>query len=337
MGDKEILKAAVVFADRFFMSAEALAAIRPLGGFVWADATDDQDLAKKLEGASNVQVLVSEYIPVTARVFKKVQGLKGVIAYGAGYDHIDLTGAARQGVIVCNCRGENAQAVAEFTFGILLCLMRKIHLADRYIREGGWGRTDPASLPDWVAGAELKGKTLGIIGLGQIGYRVARIARGFGMRNLAYDPFALPPEVNPPAAEKTTWEQLIQEADIITLHVPLTPATEKMINSQTLERMKPGIWLVNTSRGRVIDEPALLEALKKKRIAGAALDVFAREPISGDHPFAKLENVILSPHLGAITQEAGERLSASVARQVREILEGQTPECVIPQPGSVRP
>jgi D-3-phosphoglycerate dehydrogenase len=176
-------------------------------------------------------------------------------------------------------------------------------------------------------GGELRGKTLGIIGLGQIGSRVARIARGFDMKILGYDPFAQTEDLA--WVENTPLEKILSQADIITLHVPLTSSTEKMINARTLATMKPEALLINTSRGRVIDEPILLEALKEKWIGGATLDVFAKEPISGDHPFTKLGNVVLSPHIGAMTQEAGERLSDAVARQVRDILQGRKPECLI--------
>ena len=327
MGVKEVLAAPVVFADRFFMSDKSLAEISSVGGFAWADAQDSLDLADKLANSKSVQILVSEYIRIDALVLERAPGLKGVIAYGAGYDHVDVDFAARRGVSVCNCRGENAQAVAEMTFGLLLCLLRKIHLSDRYIRDNHWDRTESAALPEWAMGGELQGKTMGIIGLGQICSRVARIARGFDMKVLAHDPFR--PSQKDVSVERMGFDELLSRADIVTLHVPLTPATEKMINTRSLAMMKPNALLVNTSRGRVVDEPILLEALKKRRIGGAALDVFAGEPISGNHPFTKLENVVLSPHIGAMTQEAGERLSDAVARQVRDILEGRRPECLI--------
>jgi len=316
----------VVFADRFFMSEESLAEISLLGGYAWADAKDHPELAKQLGGSSSVRILVSEYVPINALVMDQAPGLKGIIAYGAGYDHIDVEEAAQRGVLVCNCRGANAQAVAELTFGLLLCLMRKIHLSDRLVREDGWKKADSATLPAWVMGEELQGKTLGIIGLGQIGSRVARIAQGFDMKILTYDPFV---QLSLSGVESSSLEDILSRADIVTLHVPLTPTTEKMINARTLGMMNPKALLVNTSRGRVIDEPVLLEALKEKRIAGAALDVFSVEPISGDHPLAKLDSVVLSPHIGALTQEAGERLSGAVARQIRDILEGRKPECLV--------
>jgi D-3-phosphoglycerate dehydrogenase len=327
MAGRGIFSVPVVFADRFFMSEKSLAEISALGGYAWAEAKDHLDLANRLSGSTSVRVLVSEYVQINAVVLERAEGLKGVIAYGAGYDHIDVDLADRRGVFVCNCRGGNAQAVAEMTFGLLLCLIRKIHRADRYVREDGWKRTDSAAFPEWVTGGELRGKTLGIIGLGQIGSRVARIARGFDMKILGYDPFAQTEGLA--WVENTPLEKLFSQADIITLHVPLASSTEKIINARALATMKPKALLINTSRGRVIDEPILLEALKEKCISGAALDVFAEEPISGDHPFAKLDNVVLSPHIGAMTQEAGERLSDAVSRQVRDILQGQEPECLI--------
>ena len=327
MASKESFSAPVVFADRFFMSEKSLAEISSLGGFAWADVKDHLELMDRLSGSRSVRILVSEYVSINAAVLEQAIGLKGVIAYGSGYDHIDIEVAARRGVLVCNCQGENAQAVAEMTFGLLLCLSRKIHLSDRYVREDRWKRAESFGLPEWVMGTELQGKTLGIIGLGQIGSRVARIALGFEMKILAHDPFARPREVIP--VESTSLEELLSRADIVTIHVPLTPATEKMINGRTLAAMKPKALLVNTSRGKVVEEAALLEALQEKRIRGAALDVFANEPIPGNHHLAKLENVVLSPHIGAMTQEAAERLSDAVSKQVRDILEGRRPQCLI--------
>jgi D-3-phosphoglycerate dehydrogenase len=314
----------VVFADRFFMADESLAEISSLGGYVWAEARDHQDLAAKLNGSTAVRVIVSEYVSINAGVLEQAPGLKGVIAYGAGYDHIDVDFLSRRGIQACNCRGENAQAVAELTFGLLLCLLRRIHRADRWVREGEWPRAG-RSLPPWATGQELWRKTLGIIGLGQIGRRVAKIADGFQMKIYAYDPFVKPAF----KVEAFPLREVLARADILTLHVPLTSKTEKMIDASSLAAVKPGAILVNTSRGRVIDEPALIQALKDGRIGGAALDVSAREPLPGEHTLTRMENVVLSPHMGAMTQEAGERLSSAVARQARDILEGRTPECLI--------
>jgi D-3-phosphoglycerate dehydrogenase len=324
MGDRKSLSVPVVFADRFFMAEKSLAEISSLGGYAWAEAKNPLDLAAKLNGSPSVRIIVSEYIPINAAVLERAPALKGVIAYGAGYDHVDVDYLSKRGVQVCNCRGENAQAVAELTFGLLLSLLRRIHRSHRWVREGEWPMAGRA-LPEWITGQELWGKTLGIIGLGQIGSRVAKIANGFEMKILAYDPF-IQPQLK---AHFSPLEEVLSRADILTLHIPLTPKTEKMIDARALAAMKPKVILVNTSRGRVIDEQALTEALKDGRIQGAALDVFSSEPISGEHPLARMENVVLSPHMGAMTQEARVRLSDAVARQVRDILEGRRPECLL--------
>ena len=276
----------------------------------------------------SVQVIVSEYVPVNLQVLGRAPGLKGVIAYGAGYDHIEALALSQKGIKVCNCRGENAQAVAELAFGLLLSLMRRIHRADPWVRQGEWVKAGRA-LPEWTSGQELWRKTLGVIGLGQIGSRVIRIAIGFDMKILGYDPFINPSLYNQMGVESAPLAELLSRSDVVTLHVPLTPRTEKLLDSRALAAVKPGMVLVNTSRGKVIEEEAFIEALRAGRMGGAALDVFATEPLPFGHPLTKQENVVLSPHMGALTQEAGDRLSDSVSRQVRDILEGRPPECLI--------
>ena len=328
MAGKVNLSAPVVLADRFYMSEKALAGISSLGGYVWAGAKDGLDLAEKIGGSSAVKVIVSEYVPVNLQVLGRAPGLKGVIAYGAGYDHIDASALSQRGIKVCNCRGENAQAVAELAFGLLLSLLRRIHKADPWVRQGDWVKAGRA-LPEWTSGQELWRKTLGVIGLGQIGARVIKIAKGFDMKIIGYDPLINPELYGRLGVEPAPLAELLSRADVITLHTPLTSATEKLLDRRAFAAAKPGMVLVNTSRGKVIEERALIEALQTGRIKGAALDVFATEPLPPGHPLTKLENVVLSPHMGALSQEAGDRLSDSVARQVRDILEGRPPECLI--------
>jgi D-3-phosphoglycerate dehydrogenase len=325
MGSIEILNAPVVFADRFYLSPKALGAIALLGGYSVAEATDSRDLAEKIRGSSAVRVIVSEYVPLNDEVLEAAPALKGVIAYGAGYDHIDVAAMKRKGVMVCNCRGQNAQAVAELTFGLILCLLRRINRVDPWVRAGEWSQAG-RNLPAWFSGRELWKKTLGVIGLGQIGSRVVRIAGGFEMQVLGYDPFMPPEQCRRIGVKPATLEELISLADLVTLHVPLTSETHKLINSRLLADAKPGMILVNTSRGMVVDEEALIKALQQGSIGGAALDVFAVEPLSSSHPLATMENVILSPHIGALSREAGERLSDAVYRQAKAILEERTPE-----------
>jgi phosphoglycerate dehydrogenase-like enzyme len=328
MSDQRILNVPVVFADRFYMSPAAKGEISHLGGAAWADAVDARDLAEKIGGSSTVQVIVSEYVPVNDEVLKRAPALKGVIAYGAGYDHIDVEAMKCKGVMVCNCRGQNAQAVAELAFGLLLCLMRRIHRTDPWVRAGEWAKAG-RTLPEWTSGRELWRKTLGVVGLGQIGARVARIAKGFDMQVIGYDPLMNPGHCGRLGVEPVALAELISRSDVVTLHLPITQYTEKMIDSRMLAGVKPGMILVNTSRGKVVDEEALVDALQTGRIGGAVLDVFSAEPLPFGHPLAAMDNVVLSPHMGAMTREAGDRLSDAVARQVRDILEGRLPEYLI--------
>jgi D-3-phosphoglycerate dehydrogenase len=328
MSNHRILSAPIVFADRFYLSDRAMAELSSLGGSALADAKSTEDLAEKIGGSSSVKVIVSEYVPVNELVLSKAPALKGVIAYGAGYDHIDVGALQRRGVQVCNCRGQNAQAVAELTFGLILCLLRRIHRADPWVKAGEWEKAGRV-LPEWASGSELWRKTLGVIGLGQIGARVASIAKGFDMKIIGYDPFMNPEQYSALEVEPVVLTELLSRSDVVTLHVPLTPDTEKMLDSRALKSLKPGMILVNTSRGRVIDEEAFVDALQTGRLGGAALDVFITEPLPSGHPLTRMENVILSPHLGALSREAGDRLSDSVVRQVRDILEGRPPEGLI--------
>ena len=328
MADPKGFSVPVVFADRFYMSEKSLEKISSLGGYRMVEAVDARDLAEKMGGTPAVKVLISEYIPVNDLVLDRAPGLKGVISYGAGYDHIDVLAMGRRGVQVCNCRGENAQAVAELAFGLLLSLMRRINRADSWVRAGEWVKVGRA-LPEWVSGMELWGKTLGIIGLGQIGSRVIKIASGFGMKIICYDPFINSSLYAKWSVDPATFDEVLSRADVLTLHLPLNPKTENLIDARAFAAMKPKMILVNTARGRVIEERALLDALKTGRVKAAALDVFSIEPLPAGHPLTRMENVILSPHMGAMTVEAGERLSDSVARQVRDILEGRPPECLI--------
>jgi phosphoglycerate dehydrogenase-like enzyme len=328
VAEDRISSAAVVFADRFYMSETSLAEITDLGGYAYADSLNAVDLAEKIGGSSSVKIIVSEYVPVNGPVLDKTPALKGVIAYGAGYDHLDAEALRRRGVQVCNCRGQNARSVAELAFGLALSLLRRIRQADSWVRAGEWPKAGRV-LPEWASGRELGQKTLGIVGMGQIGARVVGMAKGFDMKVLGHDPFMKPEQYERLGVEPAALDELLSRSDVVTLHVPLTPETEQLLNARTLAGAKPGMILVNTSRGKVIDEEALVEALRTGLIAGAALDVFAVEPLPGNHPLTRMENVVLTPHLGALTREAGDRLSDSVARQAKDILEGRPPEGLI--------
>jgi phosphoglycerate dehydrogenase-like enzyme len=254
--------------------------------------------------------------------------LKGIMVWGVGHDHIDLNAASERGICVANTRGSNAESVAEHAIALVLALSRKVCQADAFVRGGGWTNREETGLPSELVTLDLSSKTLGIIGLGTIGGRVAQVAHALGMSVLAHDPFL----TNEQAAERDVelvWlKTLLEKSDFVTIHVTLTSETRRMIGARELEIMKPTAYLINTSRGEVIDEKALIEALKT-RIAEAGLDVFDHEPLGFENPLMKLNNVILTPHCAGSSKEALEATSWSVCEEAMRMLEGQIPKNIL--------
>jgi D-3-phosphoglycerate dehydrogenase len=231
---------------------------------------------------------------------------------GVGVDNIDAEAATRRGIVVMNTPGANAVAVAELTIGLMLGLARKVPAANASMHAGKWEKKS-------LQGAELRGKTLGILGLGRIGLEVAKRARGFGMEIFGSDPFVSTAVARENGIKLGTLEELIANSDYITLHVGLTPQTTGVINARTLAAMKKGVRIINCARGELIDDAALVAALKSGHVAGAALDVFCEEPLNNS-PYAELENVILTPHIAGSTAEAQEAVGVQIAMQVRDYL-----------------
>jgi D-3-phosphoglycerate dehydrogenase len=231
---------------------------------------------------------------------------------GVGVDNIDLPEATKRGVLVMSTPGGNAVSVAEHTFALLLALARQVPQLDKAIHEGRWEKSS-------AAGTEVRGKTLGLIGLGRIGSEVAVRAEAFDMRVLAYDPYISEAAAREISVELVPLEKLLAESDFVSLHTALNPATEKLINAATIEKMKKGARLVNAARGELIDEAALAEALRSGKLAGAALDVFAEEPPKNS-PLVRLASVIATPHVAGSTAEAQEEVGTQIAVQVRDYL-----------------
>ena len=234
----------------------------------------------------------------------------------AGLDNIDTEAASETGIVVSYTPSENSVSVAELVLSFMLTAVRRIPAAWENTRSGGWNRMQ-------FVGGELFGKTLGIVGLGRIGRLVAERARAFGMTIIAHDEFIDPtsPFVAELGARLTSLDDLLTEADFVSLHVPLTPETRNSFSHGSFQKMKSSAWFMNASRGEVVDEAALLQALSDNRIAGAALDVRSQEP-PVDIELAKLDNVILTPHIGAFTHEAQERVVAAVCSDVIAVLSG---------------
>ncbi len=231
---------------------------------------------------------------------------------GVGVDNIDAEAATRRGIVVMNTPGANAVAVAELTLGLMLALARKLPAANASMHAGKWEKKS-------LQGVELRGKTLGILGLGRIGLEVAKRARGFGMEIVGSDPFVSAAVARENGIVLLPLEEMFAKADYLTLHVGLTPQTAGVINAKTLATMKMGVRIINCARGELVDDAALVAALKSGQVGGAALDVFTVEPPK-DSPFVGLDNVILTPHVAGSTAEAQEAVGIQIARQVREYL-----------------
>jgi D-3-phosphoglycerate dehydrogenase len=258
-------------------------------------------------------LLVRSRSTVPAEVIKKGAKLKVIGRAGVGVDNIDVNAATEAGIVVLNSPEGNTASAAEHTVALMMSLSRNIPAADRSIKKGEWERTK-------FTGSELFNKTLAIIGLGKVGSRVAQAAQAMGMKVIAYDPLVTAERALSLNVQKTTLDDIWQRADFITVHTPKTAETTNLINAEVLGKMKKGVRIINVSRGGVVDEKALAEAVEKGTIQGAALDVFENEPPK-DSPLLKLgDKVVLTPHLGASTQEAQFNVAIDLAEQIRDFL-----------------
>ncbi len=257
-------------------------------------------------------LVVRSATKVTREVIEAGKNLKLIARAGAGLDNIDVEAAEARGIEVINSPESVTAAVAELTIGLMLSLARRIPRADRGMKLGRWEKSE-------LIGTELRGKTLGIVGTGRIGRAVGYKAKAFLMDLLAYDIVTNEEFRERTGCRYVDLQTLLRESDFVTLHVALTPQTRHMIGRRELSLMKPTAFLINTSRGEIVDETALVEALREGKIAGAALDVYEREPPT-DSPLLKLENVILTPHIGASTIEAQRDAGILIAKKIREAL-----------------
>jgi D-3-phosphoglycerate dehydrogenase len=256
---------------------------------------------------------------ITAPVIEASKKLKIITKHGAGVDNVDVTTASARGIVVTSAPGANSDAVADLTLGLFLSLAREIPFADRSVREGKWPR---------LAGVQINEKTLGIIGLGQIGKKVVKRALGFDMKVLVYDVIQDEAFARQTALRYVSLDELLAQSDFISIHVPLMPSTHRLIGERELGLLKKQAFIVNISRGNIVDEEALYRSLKEGRIRGAALDVFSQEPPAGS-PLLSLDNVILTPHMGGYTLEALRDTGLICVRNILDLFEGKTPQFVI--------
>ncbi|NLH98646.1 MAG: phosphoglycerate dehydrogenase [Chthonomonadales bacterium] len=283
----------------------------------------DVDVRPKL-GENDLIQIVGDYdalvvrseTRVTARVLEAGNRLRVVGRAGVGVDNIDVEAATGRGILVVNSPHGNTTAAAELTVALMLSLARRIPQADAALRAGVWDRKR-------FVGTEVYGRTIGIVGLGRIGLEVARRCRAFGMKVIAHDPFANASLAEQHGVTLMALDNVLRSADFISLHVPLTDATKGMIGSRELARMKPGVRIINCARGGIVDERALADAIQSGHVAGAAFDVFSEEPVGPDNPLVQLDAAVVTPHLGASTEQAQVAVALDVAEQVCDVLEGR--------------
>jgi D-3-phosphoglycerate dehydrogenase len=294
-----------------------------------AEAEVDVKLGLKPEELQNIigeyeALVVRSETKATAEIIQAGKKLQVIARAGVGLDNIDVDAATRQGVVVVNAPTGNTIAAAEHTMALMLALARHVPQANVKLKSGVWQRSD-------YMGTELKSKTLGIIGLGNVGSEVARRAQAFAMRLIGYDPFVSADYARNLGVELVSLEQLLKDSDFITLHLPLTSQTKRLLGAKELSKVKPTVRIINCARGGLVDEEALLKAIEAGKVGGAAIDVFVKEPVT-DSILFQSDRVIVTPHLGASTAEAQASVALEVAEQVMAVLKGQPAKYAVNAP-----
>ena len=320
---------ALILAPFAREALEELSHTLPVTYESWTDTRrlhSPQELCERVT-TEEISILVVEADFVFDEVFDHGGPLKYLGVCRNGLEHVDVEAATRHGVVVVNAPGRNARAVAELTMGLMLALARGIPQLSAMVGDGGW--QSPVEPYISMRGVELGGKVLGIIGLGSIGRAVARLGKAFGMRVHAYDPYAGIQGQVVSGALLGTLDQVLTASDFLSIHVPGTTETEGLLDNRRLSRMKVGSYIINTAAHSVIAEPALVEHLTSGHIAGAALDVHRTHPLPPSSPLLKLDNVILTPHMGGATDGTVERQSWMMTDDIRRFLQGRRPKHLV--------
>ncbi|MCJ7634414.1 D-glycerate dehydrogenase [Candidatus Bathyarchaeota archaeon] len=283
-----------------------------------------QTLLKEVSDVEGLFCLLTEKID--SELMDVAKRLKVVANMAVGYDNIDVAEATKRGIMVTNTPGILTETTADETFALLLAIARRIVEADKYVRAGKW--IIPWS-PMMMVGNDVHGKTLGIYGLGRIGVAVAKRARGFEMKLIYYDAYRNMDLERELGVRYMPLDDVLRQCDYLVIHVPFMPETRHSINKEKLSLMKKTAYLINTSRGAVVDEQALVNALQENRIAGAALDVFEKEPIDMDNPLIKLNNVVIVPHIASASIETRTSMAELVARNIVAALKNETPPTLV--------
>lgn len=274
---------------------------------------DDPQEVERLMATHAYDAVISRTVTLSAAAIAACPSLRVICKHGVGVTNIDVPAASARGIPVLTTPATNAQSVAELTVGLLLSAARRIAFFQHEIRSGRWTRTGD--------GKELLGSTLGLVGFGEIGRRVAKIAQAIGMTVVYFDPAVSADGPQQDIARMPTLEALLQRADVLSLHCPVTRHTRNLLNAETLALLPNGAIVLNTSRGELIDEAALVAALRSGRVAAAGLDTFAVEPLPAGHPFMQLDNVVMTPHVGGATPAALDAVARSAAQQCLDYLQ----------------
>ena len=290
------------------------------------DGSNKEELLKSIVDAD--ALLVRSATKVDAEVFEKAKNLKVIARAGVGLDNVDVATATSRGVMVVNAPTSNITSAAELAVSLLLASARHIVPANEALKKGEWKRSK-------FTGVELSEKTVGIVGLGRIGILVAQRLAGFGVNLIAYDPYVQPAKAASLNIKMTSLDELLEQSDFITVHLPKTPETAGLIGEEALKKVKSTVHIINAARGGIVDEDALFNAIKEGRVAGAGIDVYSKEPCI-DSPLFSLDQVVATPHLGASTDEAQEKAGIAVAKSVRLALSGElVPDAVNVSGGAI--
>jgi glyoxylate reductase len=293
---------------------------------LWPDEAppSKEEIIRRIKDKQALVSLLTD--PIDEEVINSAPNLRIIAQYAVGFDNIDLKAATKRGIYVTNTPEVLTETTADFAFALMLAVARRVVEADKYVRNGKW---KVAWHPLMMLGEDVHGRTLGIVGLGRIGCAVARRAKGFDMKILYYDVIRREDLERELGIKYVDLETLLRESDFVTIHTPLTPETYHLIGEKQLRMMKKTAFLINTSRGKVVDQKALYKALKEGWIAGAALDVFEQEPISMDDPLLELENVVLAPHIASATHETRSKMAEIVAENLLAFKRGEVPPTLV--------
>ena len=315
----------IVVLDGFTLNPGDLSwsALEKLGETTIYDRTEKEDIVSRIGDAS---IILTNKTPLTEETFKKCKNLKYIGVLATGYNVVDIKSAKEHGITVTNIPTYGTTAVAQFVFALLLELCHRVGHHSNRVAQGAWASSKDFCFWDYPL-VELYGKTIGIIGFGRIGHQTSIVARGFGMKVLAFDSY-VNKEWEKEGVKYVTLDELLKESDVISLHCPLFPETEKIINAETLSKAKDGVKIINTSRGPLIDEDALYDALESGKVSGAAMDVLTVEPPTGHNRLTTHPNCIVTPHIAWAPRESRQRLLNIAVDNIKQFM-NNTPKNIV--------